>query len=196
MAVSPGSLTFPETQRGTRNDDRAPRRANERDSQSLTRRRARGGLSLSNPRSPPEGQEAIETAHTEPRLTKYWENWGGPGDASSPNKIVALAWVRVLSDEAAQRCSPSDTIPELAIAVETEYRNAGIGQLVLERLIHDLRGRKAAGICLSVRSESRAVRLYERLSFAVPSGAEMTNRIGTQSLVMYLKLQQEGPARP
>jgi ribosomal protein S18 acetylase RimI-like enzyme len=97
--------------------------------------------------------------------------------------------VRVLSDEAAQRCSIRDTIPELAIAVEPEYRGRGIGRLVLEHLIRDLRDRKVAGVCLSVRSDSRAVGLYERLSFAVVPGGEMTNRIGTQLLVMYLKLQ-------
>jgi ribosomal protein S18 acetylase RimI-like enzyme len=52
-------------------------------------------------------------------------------------------------------------------------------------LIEELRS-KVPAICLSVRKDNPAIRLYERFSFEQVHGSERVNTIGTESQNMLL----------
>jgi ribosomal protein S18 acetylase RimI-like enzyme len=140
----------------------------------------------------PEGGEPMQKALSDPFLKKYWVNWGGPGDIgivaedSSTGVAVACAWVRLFTKEQAGACFVGEHVPELAMGVVPEYRGSGIGTKALRRLLEEIK-LQFRGICLSVRSDNPAVRLYERLSFQRVAESEMTNRVGTKSYNMYLE---------
>lgn len=69
-----------------------------------------------------------------------------------------------------------------------EVSENGIKTATLRRLIEEVRFR-FPGIVLSVRTDNRAMRLYERLSFKVIPNSQMINRVGTESIHMYLDLR-------
>jgi ribosomal protein S18 acetylase RimI-like enzyme len=55
------------------------------------------------------------------------------------------------------------------------------------RALIDEAGRRELGLCLSVRSENPARRLYERLGFRDIPGSAATNRAGGMSIGMALR---------
>jgi GNAT superfamily N-acetyltransferase len=136
-----------------------------------------------------ESNEPIQQALVDEQLTKYWQSWGRPGDLGvvAIRELDALpvccAWVRQLP--------PSDDgylaegVLELAFGTIPSERGQGIGTQTLTRLIEHCRT-CAQGISLSVRADNPAVRLYQKLGFQTLS--EITNRVGTRSLVMKLNL--------
>jgi ribosomal protein S18 acetylase RimI-like enzyme len=139
-----------------------------------------------------EAGEPIQKAISDPYLRKYWANWGKrPGDvgivaeSSHTNIPIACAWVRQFTKEESADCFFSDEIPELALAVVSDLRATGIGTATLRTLIEELRS-KVPAICLSVRKDNPAIRLYERFSFEQVPGSERVNRIGTESQNMLL----------
>lgn len=139
-----------------------------------------------------EKREPIQKALTDPALMKYWGNWGREGDLGmvsldqSSGNPVSCSWVRLFSKEEAGNGFVGVDIPELATGTIEDYRGQGIGAKNLEALIEQVK-LYYPGICLSVREDNPAVRLYERLSFKKIPGSEMKNRIGTQSYNMLLR---------
>ncbi|MGC1462087.1 MAG: GNAT family N-acetyltransferase [Terracidiphilus sp.] len=139
----------------------------------------------------PEGHEPIQKALSDSFLTKYWFNWGRPGDLgavaieSKSGMPISCSWIRVFSKEEAGNGFVGEGIPELATGTVDICRNQGIGKATLDCLISKAQS-KYAGICLSVREDNPALRLYERLGFRKVAGSEMTNRLGTQSANMLL----------
>jgi GNAT superfamily N-acetyltransferase len=140
-----------------------------------------------------EASEPIQKAIFDSKIRKYWSNWGRSGDYGivAIERIsglpVSCAWVRQFDKEEADRCFVGKNFPELATGTVESYRNQGIGKSTLETLIQNLHG-KVPGICLSVRTDNPAVRLYEKLNFKRIPGSEWKNRIGTESFNMLLKL--------
>ena len=136
-----------------------------------------------------ESNEPIQKALADKELTKYWQGWGAAADLG----VVALreldgvpvccAWLRQLP--ATDAGYVAEGVLELAFGTVASERGAGIGTRVLTRLIELCRPH-ARGISLSVRADNPAVRLYQRLGFR--STAEITNRVGGQSLTMLLEL--------
>ena len=82
--------------------------------------------------------------------------------------------------------------PELAIAVTPEHIGRGAGSLMIARLLIDAAAFHSA-IALSVRANNRARALYERIGFTVV--AEITNRVGSKSLIMKAALTPVPPSR-
>jgi hypothetical protein len=140
----------------------------------------------------PEADEPIQKALSDPFLRKYWVEWGRPGDTgiviedASTGMAVACAWVRLFSREQAGTGFVGEDVPELAMGALKNIRSEGFGTIALRQLIETVRPHYR-GICLSVRDDNPAVRLYERFSFRKVAGSEMTNRIGTKSYNMYLE---------
>lgn len=141
--------------------------------------------------SMPGAPQDVERARGDPELLEYVARFGQrPGDvgvvALSGEERVGAAWAR---------CAPpgtvhptkvwTDSVPELAVATVPELRGRGVGTRLLEELLQALGGRHAS-VALTVRAESAAVRLYERLGFAVDR--RIVNRVGTTSLVMSKRL--------
>ena len=140
----------------------------------------------------PEADEPIQKALSDPFLRKYWHEWGRPDDTgvvvedASTGMAIACAWVRLFSREQAGTGFVGEDIPELAMGALTNTRGNGFGTIALKHLIDMVRPHYR-GMCLSVRDDNPAVRLYERFSFKKVAGSEMTNRIGTLSYNMYLE---------
>jgi ribosomal protein S18 acetylase RimI-like enzyme len=128
-----------------------------------------------------DGALAPDAAQTHPFLQQYVADWGRPSDlgvlAYDHNTPIGAAWSRLLPADAA--------FPELAIAVAPAYLGRGVGSGLLAAYLEYARGR-FAGVTLSVRAESPAVRLYQRFGFTITG--ELTNRVGTRSYAMLLTI--------
>lgn len=139
-----------------------------------------------------EEKEPIQKALVDSLLKKYWVDWGRPGDLGMVHidpvtaMPVSCAWVRLFSKEEAGSGYVGDGIPELATGTIEGFRNRGIGASTLKALIVEAKS-KYPGICLSVREDNPAVKLYERLDFKKLLGSEMRNRVGTRSFNMLLR---------
>lgn len=139
-----------------------------------------------------ESNEPIQKALIDEQLTKYWRDWGQPDDIGvvaareDDGLPLSCAWVRAFPSHDPDCLG--EGILVLAFATIAPARGAGIGTQVLRELIERCRSRpNCVGISLSVRVENPAVRLYQRLGFQIMH--ELTNRVGTRSLEMLLRLR-------
>lgn len=118
---------------------------------------------------PGESRPPRETLQTGP-LAHYLAGWGRQGDraviAEQRGDPVGAAWFRLLPAHDRGYGYVADDIPELGLAVRQEWRRKGVGTLLLTELIARARADGYRGLSLSVDPRNRAVRLYERLSFA------------------------------
>jgi GNAT superfamily N-acetyltransferase len=76
--------------------------------------------------------------------------------------------------------------PKVSIGVKPNARGQGVGEKLMRALIGEA-ARRGLGLCLSVRSENPARRLYERLGFCDIAGSAATNRAGGMSIGMALR---------
>jgi ribosomal protein S18 acetylase RimI-like enzyme len=120
----------------------------------------------------PSGLRAV------PELARYVDGWGRPSDlgvVGEDGVPLGAAWVRLLkADEPGYGYVDEDT-PELAVAVAPGARGTGLGTALLTRLLDDAAGRFDA-VCLSVRGDNPARRLYERLGFVAVGEHEVADR--------------------
>ena len=71
----------------------------------------------------------------------------------------------------------------MSIGVKANARGQGVGEKLMRALIGEA-ARHGLSLCLSVRSENPARRLYERLGFRDIPGSAVTNRTGGVSIGM------------
>jgi ribosomal protein S18 acetylase RimI-like enzyme len=132
--------------------------------------------------------EIIEEALRNPDIAKYVAGWGRPGDAamiaeSAEGVAVGAAWYRLFTADRPGYGFIDPTIPELGIAVLSDYRGRGIGGALIDALLQRARASGFTAVCLSVREDNPATRLYRRHGFvhvhtmpAVTSGTAWTMR--------------------
>lgn len=145
--------------------------------------------------SPPahESDFSVEALRENPEVNRYVANWGThPGDfgvvAIADDEVCGGAWVRLLGADFAHLPVYVDVdVPELVLAVSPDHQGGGIGTALMERLVSTCADRYS-GIVRTVRTTNPAVRLYERLGFETV--AELTNRVGTQSVKMVLSFSE------
>jgi ribosomal protein S18 acetylase RimI-like enzyme len=105
-----------------------------------------------------------------PRITRWLEDWGRPGDAGvvawQDSERAGAAWCRVLG-EVPVRDEAGRPLPELAIAVAPEHRDRGVGARLLDGLARAASDAGHTAIALTVNSRNPALRLYERHGFKV-----------------------------
>lgn len=77
--------------------------------------------------------------------------------------IVGAVWVRIMNDYG--HIDPKT--PSLAIALKKPYRGCGIGTALLQKMLCDLAARGYEKVSLSVQKANAAVRLYQKLGFAI-----------------------------
>lgn len=127
-----------------------------------------------------------------PNLARYIENFGRDGDcamvAQNDKAIIGMAWARFWASDNRGFAWIDEQTPELAIAVEDDFRGQGIGARLIEALKFELHRKGVTQIALNVRADSRAVRLYQRLDFDKVRGSERTNRTGGISFNMLTRL--------
>lgn len=138
--------------------------------------------------------ETIEEAKKNADRRRYVCDWGKPFDfgviaeTPAPEKtLIGVAWMRLLTYENKGAGYIDDDTPELSIGLLEDFRNQGIGKMLMSELINWAQG-KVQGICLSVRDYNKpAISLYHSLGFEI-YGIPFNNRVGTKSFKMILKL--------
>ena len=134
-----------------------------------------------------------QTVLANPDLARYIEGFERDGDcaiiAEHDEKIIGIAWARLWTLDNRGFGWIDEQTPEMAIAVETDFQNQGIGARLIEALQQQLKASGAQQISLNVRADSRAVRLYEKLGFAKIAASERVNRMGGVSFIMLARLR-------
>ena len=131
-----------------------------------------------------------EAAKAVPSVAKYLVGWQRPGDfgfvAEQNNEIIGAAWARRFSAEELKSSYGDEETPKVSIGVKPTTRGQGVGEKLMRALIGEAVCR-GLGLCLSVRSENPARRLYERLGFLDIPGSAAANRAGGLSIGMALR---------
>jgi ribosomal protein S18 acetylase RimI-like enzyme len=131
-----------------------------------------------------------EAAKSVPSVGKYLVGWQRPGDfgfiAEQNGEIIGAAWARRFSVEELTFPFGDEDTPKVSIGVKPNARGQGVGEKLMRALI-DEAARHELGLCLSVRSENPARRLYARLGFHDIPGSAATNRAGGTSIGMALR---------
>ena len=124
-----------------------------------------------------------------PEINAYIDGFGSEKDdhclvAELNGKIIGAVWVRILSDEIKGYGYVDDETPEFAISLFKEYRNRGIGTLLMREMTEHLKERGYAQTSLSVQKENYAAEMYLKLGFEI---------IGenTEDYLMLLKLNSK-----
>jgi ribosomal protein S18 acetylase RimI-like enzyme len=107
---------------------------------------------------------------SEPAVPRWCAGWGRRGDhaiaAWLDDRIVGLAWCRLLTAGDAGYSFVSPEIPCLAIAVDAAARGRGLGGLLLDALSARLPALGFGALTLAVEADNPARRLYARHGFA------------------------------
>lgn len=103
-----------------------------------------------------------------PELQVYIKDFGKSKDdigfvAEFDKKVVGMIWARVTNDYG----HIDDEIPSLAMSVDREFQNKGIGTELLKKILEELKGKKYEKVSLSVQKENYAVKLYRKVGFKV-----------------------------
>ena len=138
-------------------------------------------------------EDEVQNALANPALVRYIENFGRAGDAAvvaqdENGAIIGFAWARLWTSDDHGFGWVDEATPEMAVALEAEFRGQGTGARLIEALKSQLRAGGAERVSLNVRAHSPAVRLYGRLGFEPIAGSERTNRVGGQSWSMSARL--------
>src|SRR5256886_12567253 len=135
-------------------------------------------------------QSDAEAAKAVPPVAKYLVGWQRPGDfgfiAEQNGEIIGAAWARRFSAEELRVPYGDEEAPKVSIGVKPNARGQGVGEKLMRALIGEA-AHRGLRLCLSVRSENPARRLYERLGFRDMPGSAATNRTGGMSIGMALK---------
>ena len=130
-----------------------------------------------------------EAAKAFPRVAKYLVGWRRPGDfgfiAERNGEIIGAAWARRFSAEELNFPYGDEQTPKVSIGVKPNARGQGVGEQLMRTLIGEA-VRRGLGLCLSVRTDNPARRLYERLGFREIPDSAVTNRAGGISIGMGL----------
>jgi ribosomal protein S18 acetylase RimI-like enzyme len=120
---------------------------------------------LEEPRPPKE--EAL----SEPRLARYLEGWGRPGDTAilavdlDGGRRLGAAWYRLMTSEEPGYGFIDDQTPELALAVIPDHRGRGVGGALLRELREAATSQGYSTLSLGVEKGNPALGLYERNGF-------------------------------
>ena len=103
-------------------------------------------------------------------LQRYVSGWGRPGDAGmiaedKSKRLLGAAWFRVFSTEQPGYGFIDESIPEVSIAVESDWRGHGVGTALLGSLLQKAATAGFRTISLSVSTDNPSLHLYERLGF-------------------------------
>ena len=121
----------------------------------------------------PDGHEPFpKEIVTEPEIARYVLDWGKANDLGFAavdditQQPVGAVWIRSFKSESQGYGYVDDDTPELSIAVLPDYRNQGLGTVLLSHMIAE-GAKRYSGLSLSVSSDNPAKGLYERLGFEI-----------------------------
>ncbi|MFF2887314.1 GNAT family N-acetyltransferase [Paenibacillus sp. NPDC057967] len=120
----------------------------------------------------PAGQKPFDRSILqEPFMAKYVEGWGRSGDVGFIARVESGAAVgsitaRLFTETNKGFGYAGDDVPEMGMAIVKKHRGNGLGKLLMEGLIDQLRTDGYDKLSLSVDpSNEAAVRLYNRYGF-------------------------------
>lgn len=107
-----------------------------------------------------------------PEINVYIKDFGTKKDdyclvADTDNKIVGAVWIRILADEIKGYGNIDRDTPEFAISLLPQYRNRGIGTLLMQRMIKYMKAKGYKQTSLSVNKDNYAARMYLKLGFEI-----------------------------
>ena len=127
------------------------------------------------------------TAKAIPFVAAHLAGWQRSEDfgfiAESDAVAVGAAWARQFSRDEQPAFYVDDRTPEITIGVTKQVRGQGVGGMLLRALTAEA-ARHGVGLCLNVRHDNPARRLYERIGFRLVAGSAVPNRVGGTSLGM------------
>ncbi|WP_276930189.1 GNAT family N-acetyltransferase [Faecalibaculum rodentium] len=130
----------------------------------------------------PEGmQKPDRTIIHQPELALYIEDFGQADDiclvADAGVTVAGTIWSRIMNDYG----HVGEDTPSLAIALFEEYRNQGIGTVLMKAMLQRLKEAGYRQVSLSVQKANYAMRMYEKAGFR-------TARENPEECVMVRKL--------
>lgn len=85
--------------------------------------------------------------------------------AVADDKLVGAIWSRIMDDYG----HIADDIPSIAISLYKEYRNQGIGTVLLKQMLNLLKADGYKSVSLSVQKANYAMKMYQKAGFKVIS---------------------------
>lgn len=117
----------------------------------------------------PEGVESPSRDVVDlPELKLYVQDFGKKQDdcclvVECDGKVVGAVWTRIMNDYG----HVDDEIPSLSISLYKEYRNKGMGRLLMTEMMKLLESKGYHHVSLSVQKANYAVRMYLKLGFRI-----------------------------
>jgi ribosomal protein S18 acetylase RimI-like enzyme len=129
----------------------------------------------------------IAAARAVPFVAAHLAGWQRSDDfgfiAQRDIEAVGAAWARQFSPDEEPAFYVDRRTPEVTIGVSGAARGQGVGGSLLKALIGEA-ARRGVGLCLNVRHDNPARRLYERIGFRLVPGSAVPNRVGGTSFGM------------
>jgi ribosomal protein S18 acetylase RimI-like enzyme len=129
----------------------------------------------------------VDAARAVPFVAAHLEGWQRPVDfgfvAEREDAALGAAWARQFSPYEEPAFYVDERTPEITIGVKPNLRGQGIGGMLLDALIAEA-DRRNVGLCLNVRHDNPARRLYERIGFRLVPGSGVPSRVGGTSFGM------------
>jgi ribosomal protein S18 acetylase RimI-like enzyme len=129
----------------------------------------------------------VAAAKAVPFVAAHLEGWQRFEDfgfiAERDAEAVGAAWARQFSPDEQPAFYVDGRTPEVTIGVSGAARDQGVGARLLSAVIAEA-ARRGVGLCLNVRHDNPARRLYERLEFHQVPGSAVPNRVGGTSFGM------------
>jgi ribosomal protein S18 acetylase RimI-like enzyme len=127
------------------------------------------------------------SAKAVPFVAAHLEGWQRSEDfgfiAERNAEAIGAAWARQFSPDEQPVFYADGRTPEVTIGVSGAARGQGVGARLLSALIAEA-ARRGVGLCLNVRHDNPARRLYERNGFRLVPGSAVPNRVGGTSFGM------------
>ena len=123
--------------------------------------------------------------YDDPMCRAAFEDFGSREDdialvATVDEKPIGACWVRTTNEYG----HIDDETPSFSISLHEPYRGNGIGTVLMQTMLYELRDRGFRQASLSVQKENPAVRLYERLGFEIiGEGADETEWLMVKRLL-------------
>lgn len=120
---------------------------------------------------PDENNLLAKEVIKQPEIGVYIDQWGKPDDlclvADVDGKIIGAVWTRILAGKIRGHGNIDDQTPESAISLFKEYRNKGIGTVLMKKMIEQLKELGYKQTSLSVAKDNYALKMYKNVGFKI-----------------------------
>lgn len=125
----------------------------------------------------PEGAEPFNHSIIDlPDISKYIDDWGVSGDFGhliyNNEDLIGAVWGRLFSESNKGFGFVDKDVPELTIALKSNYRNKGLGTMVMKNFFQTARDYGYSSVSLSVDKRNRAFNFYKKIGFVVVEEVE------------------------